>query len=244
MPPRSALVSGCCDAGSADIVVAGGTDACVTPLHVSGFNKLRALSRARRHPPAEASRPFDADHDGFVMADGAGILVLEREADAAARNVVPYAKLAGYGATADAYHITAPDPDGNGAAAAIRDACRDAGLTPDEIDHVNAHATSTPIGDAAEASMLATITPGACVTSTKGVTGHTLGAAGAIEAAYTALTLRTQTAPPVANLDKPCEKARSLDLVTGRARHGRFDTAISNSFGFGGHNAVLAFTSA
>ncbi|MGC7101387.1 beta-ketoacyl-[acyl-carrier-protein] synthase family protein [Amycolatopsis lurida] len=227
---------------AADIVVAGGTDASVTPLHVSGFNKLRALSRARRHPPAKASRPFDADHDGFVMADGAGLLVLEREADAAARGVLPYAKLAGYGATADAHHITAPDPDGTGAAAAIRDACRDAGLAPGEIDHVNAHATSTPIGDAVEAGVLATVTPGASVTSTKGVTGHTLGAAGAIEAAYTALTLHTQTAPPVANLSEPCERARPLDLVSRCARQGRFETAISNSFGFGGHNAILAFT--
>lgn len=229
---------------SADIVICGGTDASVTPLHVAGFHKLRALSRARRYPPARASRPFDRDHDGFVMAEGAGILILEREADAAARGITPYAKLAGYGATADAHHITAPHPEGHGAKAAIRAACRDAGLIPDEINHVNAHATSTPTGDAVEGTVIAGLVPNAAVTSTKGVTGHTLGAAGAIEAAYTALALRTQTVPPTANLDAPCDKARDLDLVTGSARPGRIDTALSNSFGFGGHNAVLAFTAA
>lgn len=228
----------------ADIVVCGGTDASVTPLHVAGFDKLRALTRARKHPPAHASRPFDRDHDGFVMAEGAGILVLERDADATARGVKPYARLAGYGASADAYHITAPHPDGHGAKAAIQAACRDAGLDPGEIDHVNAHATSTPTGDTAEAGVIAGLAPRAAVTSTKGVTGHTLGAAGAIEAAYTALALRAQTVPPTANLQVPCDKARGLDLVTGHARPGRFDTAISNSFGFGGHNAVLALTAA
>lgn len=227
-----------------DIVVCGGTDASVTPLHVAGFHKLRALTRARQYPPASACRPFDRGHDGFVMAEGAGILVLEREADAAARGIKPYAKLAGYGATADAHHVTAPHPEGHGAKTAIREACRDAGLLPDDIHHVNAHATSTPTGDAVEAGVIADLTPNAAVTSTKGVTGHTLGAAGAIEAAYTALALRKQTVPLTANLDIPCEKAQELDLVARHARPGRFDTALSNSFGFGGHNAVLAFTAA
>ena len=228
----------------ADIVVCGGTDASVTPLHVAGFNKLRALTRARNHPPAGASRPFDRDHDGFVMAEGAGMLVLERDADATARAATPYARLAGYGASADAHHVTAPHPDGHGAKAAIRAACRDAGLDPAEINHVNAHATSTPTGDAVEASVIADLVPRAAVTSTKGVTGHTLGAAGAVEAAYTALALHTQTVPPTASLQTPCDQAGVLDLVTGTARTGRFETAISNSFGFGGHNAVLAFTAA
>ncbi|TNC22070.1 MULTISPECIES: beta-ketoacyl-[acyl-carrier-protein] synthase family protein [Amycolatopsis] len=228
----------------ADIVVCGGTDASVTPLHVAGFHKLRALTRARKYPPACASRPFDRDHDGFVMAEGAGILVLERDDDAAARGVRPFAHLAGYGASADAHHITAPHPDGHGAKAAIRAACRDAGLALDEIDHVNAHATSTPTGDTVEAGVIADLMPRAVVTSTKGVTGHTLGAAGTIEAAYAALALRAQTVPPTANLDVPCDRARELDLVASNARTGRFDTAISNSFGFGGHNAVLAFTAA
>lgn len=230
--------------GGADIVVAGGTDASVTPLQVAGFHKLRALSRADRFPPACASRPFDTGHDGFVMGEGAGVLVLERETEAVSRGARCYAKLAGYGATADAYHITAPHPEGQGAAAAVTEACRDAGLLPREIGHVNAHATSTPTGDAVEARVIATTTPNAAVTSTKGVTGHTMGAAGAIEAAYAALALHTRTVPPVANLHKPCEQARPLDLVAGRARDLPLETALSTSFGFGGHNAVLAFTAA
>lgn len=229
---------------AADIVVCGGTDASVTPLHVAGFHKLRALADTSRFAPASASRPFDRDHAGFVMAEGAGILILEREADADARDARRYARLAGYATTADAYHITAPHPEGHGAKVAIRAACRDARLVPGDIDHVNAHATSTPTGDSAEASVIGDLMPKAAVTSTKGVTGHTLGAAGAIEAAYTALALYSQTVPPTANLDIPCEKAGDLDLVTRRARPGRFDTAISNSFGFGGHNAVLVFTTA
>lgn len=229
---------------AADIVVCGGTEASVTTLHVAGFHKLRALTRARRYPPASACRPFDRAHDGFVMAEGAGILVLERDADAAARGRKPYARLAGYGASADAHHITAPHPEGRGAKAAIRDACHDAGLAPGEIDHVNAHATSTPTGDTVEAGVIADLMPNAAVTSTKGVTGHTLGAAGAIEAAYTALALRSQTVPPTANLSVPCAEAEALDLVTSGARAGRLEAAVSNSFGFGGHNAVLAFTAA
>ncbi|MFC3995063.1 beta-ketoacyl-[acyl-carrier-protein] synthase family protein [Nocardiopsis sediminis] len=229
--------------GAADVVLAGGTDASVTPLHVAGFHKLRALSRARRFPPARASRPFDVGHDGFVMGEGAGIVVLERLSDAAARGARAYARLAGYGATSDAHHITAPHPDGRGAKEAIREACDDAGLVPADVGHINAHATSTPIGDAIEAGVVAEIAPNAVLTSTKGVTGHPMGAAGAIEAAYTALALHTGTVPPVANLDRPCERAKDLDLVMGGPRSQRVDTALSNSFGFGGHNAVLAFTS-
>jgi 3-oxoacyl-[acyl-carrier-protein] synthase II len=228
--------------GAADIVACGGTDASVTPLHVAGFHKLRALAGVRGFPPSAASRPFDRDHGGFVLAEGAGILVLERETDAAARGARRYARLAGHATTSDAYHVTAPHPEGRGAKAAIRAACRDAGLAPEDVGHVNAHATSTPSGDTVEAAAIADVVPGAVVTSTKGVTGHTLGAAGAIEAAYTALALHHQTVPPTANLCQPCEPAAALDLVTGSARSCRFDTAISNSFGFGGHNVVLAFT--
>ncbi|MDS1270129.1 beta-ketoacyl-[acyl-carrier-protein] synthase family protein [Lipingzhangella sp. LS1_29] len=228
-------------ADSADIVIAGGTDASVTPLLVAGFHKLRALSRSQ-HRLRQASRPFDRDHDGFVLAEGAGILTLERGSDAAQRGARTYAKLAGYGATADAHHITAPHPEGRGAKEAIHAACRDAGIAPGDIEHVNAHATSTPTGDSIEAAVLAEMTPNAVVTSTKGVTGHTMGAAGAIEAAYTALALSSQTIPPVAHLEQPCAAARALDLVTGAPRTGTFETALSNSFGFGGHNAVLAFT--
>ncbi|MEU6647171.1 beta-ketoacyl-[acyl-carrier-protein] synthase family protein [Saccharomonospora sp. NPDC046836] len=228
--------------GTCDVVVCGGADASVTPLHVAGFDKLRALSRANRHPPEHASRPFDVDHDGFVMAEGAAILVLEKETSARARGVERYARIAGFGATADAHHVTAPHPEGVGAKAAMRIACADAGLDPGDIGHINAHATSTPTGDAVEAAVIADVTPTAIVTSTKGVTGHALGAAGAIEAAYTALALRTQTVPPVANLNQPCAKALALDLALHQPRKARFEAALSNSFGFGGHNAVLALT--
>ncbi|RNL87632.1 beta-ketoacyl-[acyl-carrier-protein] synthase family protein [Halostreptopolyspora alba] len=230
--------------GAADVVVAGGTDASVTPLQVAGFDKLRALSRASRFPPAQASRPFDAEHDGFVIGEGAGVLVLERESDAAARGISLYARLAGYGTTSDAHHITSPAPDGRGAKEAIGQACRDGGLLPRDIAHVNAHATSTPTGDTVEAEVVAATTPTAVVTSTKGVTGHTMGAAGAIEAAYTALALHTRTVPPVANLGTPCAGAEDLDLVIGDARSQTLANAVSSSFGFGGHNAVLAFTTA
>ncbi|GAA4897912.1 beta-ketoacyl-[acyl-carrier-protein] synthase family protein [Streptomonospora salina] len=228
--------------GAADVAVAGGTDASVTPLQVAGFDKLRALSRGNRFPPAQASRPFDAEHDGFVIGEGAGVLVLERESDATARGISSYATLAGYGTTSDAYHITSPAPDGRGAKEAISRSCHDAGLLPRDIAHVNAHATSTPTGDAVEAGVVAATAPTAVVTSTKGVTGHTMGAAGAIEAAYTALALHTRTVPPVANLGTPCERAEDLDLVIGDARPHTFANAVSSSFGFGGHNAVLAFT--
>ncbi|WP_031466457.1 beta-ketoacyl-[acyl-carrier-protein] synthase family protein [Sciscionella sediminilitoris] len=228
--------------GMADIVVCGGTDAGVTPLQIAGFNKIRALARGVDREPSAACRPFDREHDGFVMAEGAGILVLERIEDARARGAEPFAKLAGYGASSDAYHVTAPHPKGHGARAAIRAACHDAGLAPEEVAHVNAHATSTPTGDAIEAAVLAELLPEAMVTAPKGVTGHTLGAAGAIEAAYTALALRAQAIPPTANLENPCDRAQGLDLVTKRVRRTRFDTALSNSFGFGGHNAVLVFT--
>lgn len=230
--------------GQADIVIAGGTDASVTPLHIAGFNKLRGLSRASNYPPTFASSPFDAGHDGFVLAEGAAILVLERAADATARGVRPYAHLVGYGSAADAHHVTAPHPDQRGAKDAIRKACADAGLAPHDIEHFNAHATSTPAGDAAEARAIAATVPDAAVTAPKGVTGHTMGAAGAIEAAYTALSLRHQTIPPIANLNTPCDEAKDLDLVADRARHAKFGTALSSSFGFGGHIDVLAFARA
>lgn len=226
----------------ADIAITGGTDAPVTPLHIAGFHKLRALSRAEGYPPTFASSPFDKHHDGFVLAEGAGILILERDTDATARGTTPYAHLAGYGTTADAHHVTAPHPNGTGAKLALHDACHDAGILPSEIDHVNAHATSTPTGDAIEARLLTQETPDAVITSTKGVTGHTMGAAGAIEAAYTALSLHHQTAPPIANLHTPCEAAQNLNLAHGHRQRGQFHTALSTSFGFGGHNAALAFT--
>ncbi|GAB2762969.1 beta-ketoacyl-[acyl-carrier-protein] synthase family protein [Salinifilum aidingensis] len=226
----------------ADIVIAGGADASVTPLTISGFDKLRALSRAKGYPPTFASSPFDTSHDGFVLAEGAGILTMERTRDAASRGARPYAHLAGHGDTADAYHVTAPDPDGRGARIAIGDACRDAGLAVGDVDYVNAHATSTPTGDGVEAWVIADTASNAAVSSTKGVTGHTMGAAGAIEAAYTAVALRYGAVPPTANLRTPCDAAKDLDLVVDQARPSTCSAALSTSFGFGGHNAVLAFT--
>jgi len=225
-----------------DIVVTGGADASVTPLCVSGFHKLNALSRPKERDVEEASRPFDVDADGFVLAEGASILVLEREVDAVARRARAYAYVAGYGSISDAHHVTAPHPEQRGQTEAMLLACRDAGVSPDDIGHVNAHATSTPTGDAAEARAIWDVTPAAVVTSNKGSIGHTQGACGAIEAALTALSLRNQTVPPVANLATPRPEASKLDLVMGSARPTRFDVALSNSLGFGGHNASLVLT--
>ncbi|MDT3397675.1 beta-ketoacyl-[acyl-carrier-protein] synthase family protein [Streptomyces sp. B1866] len=230
-------------AGRCDVVVAGGTEAGVVPLIVTGFARMGALSR-RLAEPAAASRPFDADRDGFVIGEGGGALVLEREADARARGARVRARLAGYGASADAHHMTAPDPHGAGVLRALRAALADARVTPDEVDHVNAHGTSTPLNDAAEARALRTLLgTKAAVTSTKGVTGHTLGAAGAIEAALTVLAVERHTVPPTANLVRPDPEV-DLDLVTGSARPHRVEVAVSDSFGFGGQNAVLVFTAA
>ncbi|UNS99798.1 beta-ketoacyl-[acyl-carrier-protein] synthase family protein [Streptomyces tubbatahanensis] len=227
--------------GSCDVVLAGGTEANVTPLMVTGFNQMGALSR-RVDEPEAASRPFDQDRDGFVIGEGSGVLVLEREADASARGARIRARLAGYGASADAHHITAPEPEGAGVTRAVEDALAQAGVGAGEIGHVNAHGTSTPLNDAVEARMLRrVIGDGAAVTSTKGVLGHTLGAAGAIEAALTVLALERSTIPPTANLERQ-DPALELDVVTGRPREEKIEAAMSNSFGFGGQNAVLVFT--
>ncbi|MBO8188632.1 beta-ketoacyl-[acyl-carrier-protein] synthase family protein [Streptomyces spirodelae] len=227
--------------GSCDVVLAGGTEANVTPLMVTGFNQMGALSR-RVDEPEAASRPFDQDRDGFVIGEGSGILVLEREADAAARGARVRARLAGYGASADAHHITAPEPEGASVLRAVHTALGQAGAGPHEIRHVNAHGTSTPLNDAVEARMLRRLTgDGAAVTSTKGVLGHTLGAAGAIEAALTVLAVERSTIPPTANL-RHQDPALELDIVTGEPREEKVEVAMSNSFGFGGQNAVLIFT--
>ncbi|WP_027760862.1 beta-ketoacyl-[acyl-carrier-protein] synthase family protein [Streptomyces sp. AA1529] len=228
--------------GSCDVVLAGGTEANVTPLMVTGFNQMGALSR-RVDEPEAASRPFDQDRDGFVIGEGSGVLVLEREADAAARGARVRARLAGYGASADAHHITAPEPEGASVLRAVENALAQADVGSGEIGHVNAHGTSTPLNDAVEARMLRRlIGDGAAVTSTKGVLGHTLGAAGAIEAALTVLALERSTIPPTANLGSQ-DPALELDVVTGRPREAKAEVAMSNSFGFGGQNAVLVFTS-
>jgi 3-oxoacyl-[acyl-carrier-protein] synthase II len=229
--------------GTCDVVLTGGSEAGVSPLIVTAFAQMGALSR-RRDDPASASRPFDADRDGFVIAEAAGILVLERLEDATARRSRIRACLAGYGATADAHHATAPDPTGRGVERAIRAALTDAGLSTADVVHVNAHGTSTPLNDATEAKVLHRVFGDAvAVTSTKGVTGHALGAAGAIEAAYAVLAVEHGVIPPTANLEHP-DRDIALDIVTGTARRGPVTVALSNSFGFGGQNAVLAVATA
>lgn len=227
-------------ADACDLALAGGADAMVTRLCAAAFARMGALSR-RAEDPAAASRPFDTDRDGFVLAEGAGVLVLERAPDAVARRVRRYATLAGHGASADAHHQTAPHPQGAGAELALRRALLDADASPADVDHVNAHGTSTPMNDRVEGAVIERLLTGRpSVTATKGVTGHTMGAAGAIEAALTALTVFHATTPPTANLQRPLSEAE-LDLVSGTARTGKVALALSNSFGFGGHNEVLAF---
>ncbi len=227
--------------GACDIVITGGSEAGVSPLIVTGFAQMGALSK-RLDDPAAASRPFDVDRDGFVIGEGSGILVLEREADARARGARVRAKVAGYGATADAHHMTSPDPEGVAVRRALTQALAQAGVGPDEVDHVNAHGTSTPLNDAAESKVLHDLLGArAAVTSTKGVLGHTLGSAGAIEAALTVLAIETSTVPPTANLRAQDPKVE-IDIVSGQARGQRTEVAVSNSFGFGGQNAVLVFT--
>ena len=232
--------------GDADIMVAGGSESTVSPLGVGGFCAARALSQ-RNDDPATASRPWDVDRDGFVLGEGAGILVLEEEAHAKARGAKIYCELAAYGMSADAHHITAPPEDGGGAARSMANALRNAGLAPADIDYINAHGTSTPLGDVAECIAVKRAfgehAYKLAVSSTKSMTGHLLGAAGGIEAVFTALALRDQVAPPTANLfhqDPQCD----LDFVPNEARRMKIRAALSNSFGFGGTNATLAFRAA
>ncbi|CAM5363295.1 Beta-ketoacyl-[acyl-carrier-protein] synthase family protein OS=Streptomyces tendae OX=1932 GN=GUR47_29905 PE=3 SV=1 [Streptomyces tendae] len=237
MTARWLLASGQCD-----IVLAGGAEMAVDPLSVAAFHRMGALS-TRGDDISGASRPFAPGRDGFVISEGAAVLVLERTEDAAARGKDPRALLVGCGASTDAHHPTTPHPEGTGTEAALRQALADAGLVPSDIDHVNAHATSTPSGDASEAAMIGRVLPhGPSVTAPKGVLGHALGAAGAIEAALTVLTVERGLVPPTANLDGTVAEG-GLNHVTGSARPQRVQAAVSNSFGFGGHNVVLAFTS-
>jgi 3-oxoacyl-[acyl-carrier-protein] synthase II len=231
-------------AGRADVVVAGGTEAAIHPLPIAGFAAMRALS-TRDGDPQEASRPYDKSRDGFVLGEGAAVLVLETEEHARARGATILAELAGAGMSADAYHVAAPEPTGAGAARALSLAMRDAGLQPADIAHVNAHATSTPLGDVAEASALRTALGAdagrVCVTATKSCTGHLLGAAGALEAAITVLALQHRLVPPTRNLDDPDDEV-GLDVVRMSPRElAAAPAALSNSFGFGGHNVTLAF---
>ncbi|WP_222193332.1 beta-ketoacyl-[acyl-carrier-protein] synthase family protein [Modestobacter italicus] len=230
--------------GRADMVVVGGTEACVHPLPMAGFAAMRAMS-TRNDEPERASRPFDKGRDGFVLGEGAAALVLERAEAAQARGAKVYARLAGAGGTADGYDLVAPHPEGEGAGRAIGAAIRDAGLTAADIGHVNAHATSTPLGDTAEATAIRdAIGDHTLVTATKSQTGHLLGAAGALESVFTILALRDQLVPATANLedvdDNPAVQA--LDIVRREPRKATFSAALNDSFGFGGHNMALVFT--
>jgi 3-oxoacyl-[acyl-carrier-protein] synthase II len=228
----------------ADIVLAGGSEAPICPIAVAGFNSLRALSR-RNDNPKGASRPFDAERDGFVMGEGAAVLVLESEASAVRRGVAPLAELASYAATSDAFHLTEPAPGGYSAAEAISLALQRAGLAPDEIGYLNAHGTSTPLNDRQETLAIKAAMGEAAyrvpISSTKSMTGHLLGAGGALEAAVCIMALRNEVIPPTINLethDEDCD----LDYTPGTARQLSISSAMSNSFGFGGHNSVLIFT--
>ncbi len=227
--------------GAADVAIGMGAEACMTPLSLSAFARMTALS-TRVDDPEHASRPFDADRDGFVMGEGAGALVLERWDRAIARGARIYAEVAGYGRNADAFHITAPSPGGEGAAACMQLALDDAGLEPGSIGHINAHGTSTPLNDAAEATAITKVFGGhsPVVTSTKGVTGHMIGAAGAAEAVAAILAITRGLVPPTANLAR-LDPAIALDVAHGEPRHLDPAPALSNSFGFGGHNASLVF---
>ncbi|MET1042807.1 MAG: beta-ketoacyl-[acyl-carrier-protein] synthase family protein [Microbacteriaceae bacterium] len=232
--------------GLADVVIAGGTEAVVHPLPIAAFASMQALSR-RNDDPAAASRPYDSDRDGFVLSEGAGALVLETEEHALARGARIYAELAGAAVTADSYHITAPDPEGSAAARAMLDALEQAGATPQDVHHINAHATSTPVGDVAEYNAMLRVfgdhLPNIPVSATKAATGHLLGGTGALEAIFTILALHERTAPPTINLTNQ-DPAIPLDVVTtARPLPEGPLLAISNSFGFGGHNAVAAFRS-
>ena len=228
-------------AGDADCIIAGGCEATITPMAVAGFNSMRALS-TRNDDPQRASRPFDKDRDGFVIGEGAGVMVLETEDHMRRRGGTPLVELAGYGASSDAYHMTAPSEDGNGAARAMQRALEDAGIPLEEIGYVNAHGTSTPAGDPIEVMALKTVFGAGAgrlmVSSTKSMTGHLLGAAGGLEAVITALTLARGVVPPTINLDSPSVEC-DLDFVPNQARQIRVKAALSNSFGFGGQNGSL-----
>lgn len=229
--------------GDADVVIAGGTEAVITPMAIAGFAIMRALS-TRNEEPEKASRPFDVDRDGFVIGEGSGILILEELEHALKRGAKIYAELVGYGMSSDAYHITAPSPAGEGGARCMKMALKDAGISPEQIDYINAHGTSTKQGDELETQAIKTIfgehAYKLCVSSTKSMTGHLLGAAGGVEAIFTILSIYEGIVPPTINLDNPDPQC-DLDYVPYKARKKEIKYAMTNSFGFGGTNASLIF---
>ncbi|GBG28512.1 3-oxoacyl-acyl-carrier-protein synthase, mitochondrial [Hondaea fermentalgiana] len=243
--------------GDADVMVAGGTESSVNPLSIAGFSRLKALSTKFNDTPSLASRPFDKDRDGFVMGEGAGVVVLEELEHARKRGAPILAEITGYGLSGDAFHLTAPAEDGSGAKNCIKAALRNAKLNAADIDYINAHATSTPLGDTVEAQAVAQVIGAAsgrpddlsraALSSTKGAIGHLLGAAGAVEAIFAMLSLRDQVVPPTANLENPDLPAfvmESLDLVAKTAQERKLRHTMSNSFGFGGTNTSLVFSPA
>lgn len=254
--PNSAVVTACAtgshcigDAfkiiqrGDADAMIAGGTEAVITPLGIVGFAVMKALS-TRNDEPTKASRPFDANRDGFVMGEGAGVMILESLEHALKRGAKIYAEIVGYGMTSDAYHITAPAPSGEGAARCMKSALKDAQVAPEEVNYINAHGTSTKYGDELETQAIKTVfgehAYKLCVSSTKSMTGHLLGAAGGVEAIFTVLSVYEDIAPPTINLENPDPEC-DLDYVPNYSRKVNINYAMSNSFGFGGTNACLLF---
>ncbi|MBM7854394.1 3-oxoacyl-[acyl-carrier-protein] synthase II [Desulfohalotomaculum tongense] len=229
--------------GDADVMITGGTEAPITPLSVAGFCALKAMS-TRNDEPHKASRPFDAQRDGFIMGEGAGIMVMETLEHAQARGAKIYAEIVGYGSTCDAYHITAPDPEGNGAARAMQIALKDAGLQPEAVDYINAHGTSTPLNDKIETKAIKRVfgehARKLLVSSTKSMTGHLLGAAGGVEALVCVLSIYNGIVPPTINYEVPDPEC-DLDYVPNQAREKDVKVALSNSLGFGGHNVTVAF---
>ncbi len=229
--------------GDADAMVAGGAEMATTPLGLGGFAAARALSK-RNDAPQSASRPWDRDRDGFVLSDGAGIMVLEEYEHAKKRGANIYAELVGFGMSGDAYHMTSPPEDGSGAAASMANAIKDSGLNPEQVDYINAHGTSTPAGDIAESNAAKTVLGSAAasvrMSSTKSMIGHLLGAAGSVEAIFSVLAIRDQVAPPTINLDNPSDGC-DLNYVAHTAQQANIDVAMSNSFGFGGTNGTLVF---
>lgn len=229
--------------GDADVMIAGGTESVITPLGVGGFAVMKALS-TRNDEPEKASRPFDAKRDGFVMGEGSGVIILESLESALKRGAKIYAEIIGYGMSSDAYHITTPAPDGEGAARCMKAALKDAGIEPERVNYINAHGTSTKYGDELETAAIKTVFGGhaykLCVSSTKSMTGHLLGAAGGVEAIFSVLSIYNNIVPPTINLEDPDPEC-DLDYAPNRAKQMDVECAMSNSFGFGGTNACLLF---